>query len=209
MSTYLFDLDGTLIDSMPTYGAVMLRFLDERGIKYEDDIIKVITPLGYRGTAEYYKTLGVELSVEDIVEQLKADIQKEYENNIPAKPNVISVLRELKARGDTLNILTASPHEMLDSCLMRLGVFHLFDNVWSCDDFGLKKSDVEIYEQAAEKMGVGVESVTFLDDNLFSLKTARQAGMRVFGVYDASSEEYKEEIRAIAERYILDFSALL
>ena len=126
MNTYLFDLDGTLIDSMPTYMSVMLNFLDKRNIKYENDIIKIITPLGYKGTAEYYKTLGVNLSVDDIVKQLKSDIKKEYKYNIPAKKNVINVLNHLKARGDRLNVLTASPHEMLDPCLKRLGLFHLF-----------------------------------------------------------------------------------
>ena len=53
IKAYLFDFDGTLVDSMPTYVSVMLRILDENGVKYEDDIIKTITPLGYKGTAEY------------------------------------------------------------------------------------------------------------------------------------------------------------
>ena len=59
---YLFDFDGTLVDSMPTFIAVMLRILDENNIKYEDDIIKIITPLGYAGTAGYFRKLGVTLS---------------------------------------------------------------------------------------------------------------------------------------------------
>ena len=209
VSTYLFDLDGTLIDSMPTYMAVMLHFLDEHNIKYENDIIKAITPLGYKGTAEYYKNLGVKLSVDDIVKQLKSEIQKEYEYNIPAKKNVISVLNYLKARGDRLNVLTASPHEMLDPCLKRLGVFNLFDNVWSCDDFSLKKSDEQIYVQSANRIGINIESIIFLDDNLLALKTAKRAGMRIFGVYDQSSEEYADEIKQMSEKYVVDFISIL
>ena len=61
---YLFDFDGTLVDSMPTYVSVMLRILDEYSIPYGEDIVRIITPLGYRGTAEYYRTLGVTASVE-------------------------------------------------------------------------------------------------------------------------------------------------
>ena len=57
-NTYLFDFDGTLVDSMPSYVSVMLRILDENGIEYEDDIVKIITPLGYAGTAEYFKKMG-------------------------------------------------------------------------------------------------------------------------------------------------------
>ena len=56
--TYLFDFDGTLVDSMPTYISAMLRILDENGITYGDDIIKIITPLGVNGTAEYYLQLA-------------------------------------------------------------------------------------------------------------------------------------------------------
>ena len=63
-NAYLFDFDGTLVDSMPTYVSVMLRILDENNIKYEDDIVKVITPLGYGGTAKYYKNLGVSMTEE-------------------------------------------------------------------------------------------------------------------------------------------------
>lgn len=58
MQTYLFDFDGTLVDSMPTYISAMLRILDENGITYGDDIIKIITPLGVNGTAEYYLQLA-------------------------------------------------------------------------------------------------------------------------------------------------------
>ena len=125
MKTYLFDFDGTLVDSMPTYVGVMKRILDENGISYGDDIVKIITPLGYRGTAEYYKTLGIAMSVEEMVETMHRYATVEYELNIPAKSNVVSVCRELKARGNSLNVLTASPHTALDPCLKRLGLKYL------------------------------------------------------------------------------------
>ena len=88
-------------------------------------------------------------------------------------------LQQLKARGDCLNVLTASPHMTLDPCLKRLELFELFDNVWSCDDFSTTKADVNIYKMAAEKIGVPVEEVLFLDDNFNADKTAVEAGMKV------------------------------
>ena len=63
MKTYLFDFDGTLVDSMPTYVSSMLRILDENHIPYEKDIVKVITPLGMAGTAEYYIHMGLDVSL--------------------------------------------------------------------------------------------------------------------------------------------------
>ena len=69
MKTYLFDFDGTLVDSMPTYVGMMKRILDENNISYGDDLVKIITPLGYKGTAKYYKeVLGIKLSMEELGE---------------------------------------------------------------------------------------------------------------------------------------------
>lgn len=209
MSTYLFDFDGTLVDSMPTYVSAVLKILDEHRIPYGDDIVKIITPLGMHGTADYFIRLGVQKSREELVAAMRAYVIPAYQNTIPAKQNVIRVLRELKNRGARLNVLTASPHITLDACLKRLGIFDLFENVWSCDDFATTKADPAIYTQAAQRLGLGVEEVVFIDDNYNADLTAKKAGMTVYGIYDESSREYVEEIKAIADRYIYDFAELL
>lgn len=208
MKTLLFDFDGTLVDSMPTYVSAMLRILDENNVPYEKDIVKIITPLGLLGTADYYLTLGVPLSREEILGLMKKYMLEEYLHNIPAKENVPEVLKALKKRGDSLNVLTASPHVTLDACLKRLGLYELFDNVWSCDDFATTKADPEIYKMAAERLGRKVDEVLFLDDNLNADTTAKQAGMKVCGVYDPSSDEYTEQIKAVCDYYIYNFSEL-
>jgi len=207
---YLFDFDGTLVDSMPTFVSAMLRILDENGISYDSDIIKIITPLGLNGTAEYYiNQMGVEMSKEQLMGVMKDYMMDAYFYTIPAKMNVPEVLRELKARGASLNVLTASPHITLDACLKRLGLWELFDNVWSCDDFNTTKADPQIYVRAAEKMDTTVENVLFLDDNLNADQTAKAAGMQVCGVYDESSKDYVEQMKAANDYYIYDFQELL
>ena len=133
----------------------------------------------------------------------------DYRDKIEAKSNVISTLRALKEKGCSLNVLTASPHEMLDPCLKRLGIYELFDNVWSCADFNMNKSNPEIYRSAAEKIGADVSEIVFLDDNYYADKTAKTAGMKVYGVYDVSSEGYVDEMKKLCHRYITDFSELL
>ncbi len=209
MKTYLFDFDGTLVDSMPTFVSSMLRILDENNIKYEEDIIKVITPLGLEGTADYFVKIGVPLSKKEIMLLMKKYILDAYLNDIQAKDNVISVLKYLKEQNVSLNILTASPHITLDACLKRLDMFSLFDNVWSCDDFSTTKADPEIYKNAAKRLSVNVCDVLFLDDNLNANKTAKSAGMRTCGVYDDSSRDYVEDIKSVTDYYIYDFSELL
>ena len=207
--TYLFDFDGTLVDSMPAYVALMLRILDENGITYGDDIVKIITPLGYAGTAEYFKTMGLDMPEEEIIALMNKYAYDEYAYNIPAKNNVVSVLKELKEKGANLNVLTASPHRVLDPCLKRLGIFDLFTNVWSCEDFNTTKADPMIYIKAAQEIGEPIDEILFLDDNYNADCTAKETGIKVCGVYDKSSDEYVDEIKAIADHYIYDFSELL
>ena len=209
IKTYLFDFDGTLVDSMPSYAASTIKILEDNKVSYGDDIIKIITPLGMKGTAEYFQTLGVKWSVEEIVEAMKKHMLEDYFYTIPAKPTVIETLKVLKAEGASLNVLTASPHITPDACLKRLGIFDIFDNVWSCDDFGTTKADPEIYKMAAERMGVKVEEVLFLDDNLGADQTAKKAGMMVCGVYDESSDDYTEQIKSATDFYVYKFSELL
>lgn len=209
MGVWLFDFDGTLVDSMPAFASMMLRILDEYEMTYEKNIVKIITPLGYRDTAKYFVNMGVQATQEELLRRMHQYAEAEYTLRIPAKNHVPEVLRQLKARGDDLNVLTASPHAMLDPCLKRLGLYELFTNVWSCEDFGTNKANPEIYRMAAQKIGRPVEEIWFLDDNLNADRTAKSAGMKVCGVYDEASAEYEQEIRAAADRYIYDFAELL
>ena len=208
MQTYLFDFDGTLVDSMPTYAAMMLGILEENDVPHEKDIIKITTPLGYIKTAELFHDMGLDQPADQILATMNERAVKAYTYDVPAKAYVINAIRRLKARGDDLNVLTASPHAMLDPCLKRLGMYDLFTHVWSCDDFGLTKADPKIYHMAAARIGRPVEEIWFLDDNLGADTTAKAAGKRVCGVYDASSAEYMQEMKRVCDAYIEDFSEI-
>ena len=131
-----------------------------------------------------------------------------YRDAIQAKPGVREALEALRAGGHSLSVLTASPHRMLDPCLERLGLRALFDNVWSCDDFGLTKAQVEIYAQAAARLGRPVSECVFLDDNLGALRAAKQAGMRVIGVQDDSSRPDEAAIRALVSQFVTDLRSV-
>ncbi len=209
MKTYLFDFDGTLVDSMPTYTENILHMFDIAGMEAPDDIIKTATPLGLIGVTKYFtEELGMPIPADEMLAEFHRFAIAAYENTIPAKANVIEVIKQLKARGDDLNVLTASPHSMLDPCLKRLGIYDLFTNVWSCEDFNTTKSDPNIYRMAAERMGRKVDEVLFLDDNYNADLVAHSAGMKVCGVYDDTSAEYTEEIKSVSDFYISDFSEL-
>lgn len=209
MNTYIFDFDGTLVDSMPNYCKVMTGLLDKYNIPYDDTLIKYITPLGFTRTIAYFKELGLPLSIEEIASSAMQNLLYEYTNTIPAKPHVLEVMNTLKSRGASLNILTAGVHPALDPCSKRLGLWDLCDNVWSCDDFGMSKTEPEIYKKAAKRLGVAPEKVIFMDDNCNADRAAKTAGMYVIGIYDESSADYVDEMKKICDRYIYDFSELL
>lgn len=203
---YLFDFDGTLVDSMPYWSQKMINILIENKVDYPKDIIKIITPLGDIGSAKYFKEiLKVNVSIEDMLKDMDEYALPKYRNVISLKDGVKEYLEMLKDNNCSLNILTASPHKMLDPCLKRNGIFDLFDNIWSCDDFKTTKSDPQIYIDAAKKIGVKENELVFFDDNIGAIKTAAQAGLYTVGVYDDSGKDFSDNLKEIADLYIESF----
>ncbi len=209
MKKLIFDFDGTLVDSMEQWAGKMLNILNVYGIDPPSDIIKTITPLGDKGTAEYFiKTFGIQSDAQALIAMMDAYALPEYTDHILAKKTVPETLRKLKDMGYSLNVLTASPHKMLDVCLKRVGLYELFDHVWSCDDFGTTKGDVNIYHMTASCLQDTVENCIFLDDNINALTVAKRAGMTVIGVYDDSAKEAQADIVRSADAYIQEMEEL-
>ncbi len=206
---FIFDFDGTLVDSMPTFVSAVLTILDNYGVKYPPDIIKTVTPLGVIDTAKYcISTFNMPISTEEFILHIMRLATDAYLYTIPFKDTVLSTLFELKGLGVSLNVLTASPHETLDPCLKRLSSYDLFDNVWSCHDFDTNKSNPEIYKMAAKALGTSTEDIVFFDDNIDACRTAKNAGCRVIGVYDSSSEEFASDMKRELDGYIFSFSEI-
>lgn len=206
---YLFDFDGTLVDSMPCWSQKMINILEKNNVAYPDDIIKIITPLGDWGTAKYFRdVLNVNLEIEEMVAQMDEYALPKYCDSIVLKAGVKDYLTMLKRNKCSLNVLTASPHRMLDPCLKRNEIFDLFDNVWSCDDFGTTKSDIKIYREVVGRIGVKEDETVFFDDNIGAVKTAAQAGLYTVGVYDESGNDFAVQLRELSDMYIETFVGL-
>ena len=207
---FLFDFDGTLIDSMDTFSRCVITILDNFGVNYPSDIIKTCTPKGAKDSPKYcVETFNMPISEEEFHSLMLKIAVPDYENSIPAKEGVIETMRTLRARGYSLNILTGSPHETLDPAFNRLGFFELFDNAWSVDDFPVNKSNPEIYLRCAELLGAKPENIVFLDDNIDANRAAKKAGLRVIGVYDISSDAYAEQMKAELDGYVYKMPELL
>lgn len=207
---YIFDFDGTLVDSMPYWSEKMFNILRTADIPIPKGLLKIITALGDKGTAKYFKEmLNVPYSEAEMFAMMDGYALPAYRDVIPLKAGVREYLEKCKKEGISMNVLTASPHKMLDPCLKRCQVFNLFDNVFSCDDFGLTKSTPEIYLKTCERIGANVTNTVFFDDNIVACKTAKEAGLKVVGVYDKTGEDFCEELKKITDGYVLSFADAL
>ena len=205
----VFDLDGTLVDSMSYFAAGLLKILDEAGIPYDDGIVETITPLGYVASAELFRSMGVEATVEEMVAQMKENLVYEYSNNIKLKPYVGDFLRQLKAQGARLFVLTASPHVVTDICLKNNGVYDLFEQIWSVDDFGMTKSELELFDAVAQKIGCKPQDINYFEDNLTAVTNAALSQYKVYGVLDKQQPEDIEQIKELSDIFVHSYKDLL
>ena len=206
---YIFDLDGTLITSGELIAKGVYNFFDSRGVAYPPDVVKIIMPMGYPGFARYAISLGVKGEVDELARGICEDFRYYYENEIKLKTFAKEYIEKLVKSGVHCHVLTGSPHDLVDPCLKNNGVWELFDNVWSVDDFGLMKSNPELYRTVADKLGTSLSDIVFFDDNYNVIKTCREIGLENVAVYDSTTAEYKDEIKAIADKYIDSFEELI
>ena len=210
IKAYLFDFDGTLVDSMPVWRDKMFRLLHLQKITPPEGLLRQITPLGDLGTIRYYREhFALNMTDEEMFDEMDAYALPRYRDEIPAKSGVEEYLQELQRQKAGIYLLTASPRKMFLPCLERLGLLRFFTSTWSCEDFHTVKSNPEIYRMAAEKMGVSIHEIAFFDDNKVALETAKKAGTYTVGVYDETSEADESEIRRMADEYIHSFRELL
>lgn len=208
---YVFDLDGTLVNSMPYFKRAMLSIAEDEGLEYDEDLIKILTPLGYVGGAKYYiDTYGVNATVEELCERVRVRLVDAYTNDIKLKDGVREYLTSLSESGARLFVLTASPHSVTDVCLKNNGVFDLFEKVWSVEDFALTKSDTRIFFEVAKTIDCDTADVHYFDDSLIAIENAKGAGYITYGVYDSQSDEELIRMRdELADVTVMSFTELL
>ena len=205
---YLFDFDGVLVDSMEFWAGIHMQTLRDAGIPIPHNFVETITPLGNYHGAKYTLSLGVNIPLEQYLDDIYKKLLAAYTTHIQLKECVKEVLVQLKQENISLNVLTASPHLYVDPCLQRNGIYDLFDNVWTIDDFSLTKAQPEIYLKAAERLGVETGQCTMFDDNLTAIATAKKAGTRTVAVYDKTSKASENALKETADRYIYNFREL-
>lgn len=207
---YVFDLDGTLVDSMLGFAKGILSVPDEEGVPYTEELISILTPLGYRGCAEYYvNNMGINDTVDNIVLRIQNKLVKEYSENIYTKSYVKEYLKKLHSENARLFVLTASPHIVTDVCLKHNGIYDLFEDVWSVDDYGLNKSGTELFFKVSERIGCSPSDINYFDDHPTAILNAGKAGYHMYGVRDRQSADVIELLKNISDVFVSDYLELL
>ena len=206
----IFDLDGTLLDSMGVWKQIDIQFLAKRGLKVPDDYIQAITPMGFHEAAEYtIRRFGLEENSADIMDEWNKMSIDAYSNDIPLKPYGKEYLLFLKKRGVSLAVATASSESLYVPALKNNGIYDLFDAFTTVNEVKRGKGFPDIYWKSVEKLGLAPGDCAVFEDIYAGLKGAKNGGFFAVGVQDAYSDYEKDKIIEISDRYIHDFGELL
>lgn len=205
----IFDLDGTVLDSMGLWRKVDELFFTSRNMPIPEGYIQAISPLGTVGAAHYTKnTYGIKESVEEIIEEWQTTAKKEYSEHVSLKPFAKEYILSLKEKGLTLAIATASDPDMFSECLVKNGIRDVFNFIITVNEVGKGKGFPDIYEKACERMGIKPSECMVFEDILTGLASAKKAGLYCVGVYDKSSEKDINEIKKVSDKFIFSFEEM-
>ena len=199
----IFDLDGTLLDSMWIWADIDKRFLSKRGIEVPPDYMAVVGAMEYRQTAEYtIARFGLKEKPEDLMQEWSDMAVSAYATELKLKPKAKEIIAVLKARGIKLAVATSATPEMCLPALKSNGVERFFDAVVTTQEIGKGKAHPDVYIAAAKRLGVAPSACAVYEDALRAIKTAKNAGFYTIGVYDKFSRADEREIKAIADDFI-------
>ena len=206
----VFDLDDTLVDSWSRFDGAMLPVLDEEGISYnKEEMIAKMHPQGVPPTAALFCEMGVPGTVEEVTRRLEERMYQEYAHRIHLLPGAEAYLRRLYRQGVRLFVLTASPHSITDPCLRNNGVWDLFEGVWTVEDYGMGKSNPELFVRVVADVGLPADEILYYDDNPMAVINAAASGMQVCGVLCPHTPKNAAKIPEVAEKYIASFEEIL
>lgn len=210
-NTAIFDMDGTIIDSLDVWEKIDREFLEiRRGIPIPDDYVKMIAPMSYLETALYtIERFALKDSPEELMQEWTDMSVHEYAHNIKLKPYVREYLIKLRDMGKKIVLCTSSPDYLYEPVLKNNGIYDLFDAFTTTCEAGKGKNFPDVYLLAAKKVSATLHECMVFEDVLEAAEVAKSAGMKVCGVFDPRGLGVKEEMIKLCDMYIDSFSELI
>lgn len=200
----VFDMDGTLIDSMTFWKNLASEYLSSKGVKQiQEGILEQIKPMTMSESAALFvREFGLSGNPEA---EMNAMMDAHYQNDIPLKPGVREYLQTLRRRGVRMCVASATAEPLMEACLKRLGIREYFEFLLSCETVGAGKRSPLVYRESAKRLGAAPAEVAVYEDALYAVQTAKAAGYYVVGVYDDSTAKNWQTIEGIADETILNW----
>jgi HAD superfamily hydrolase (TIGR01509 family) len=202
----IFDLDGTLLDSMPLWNNFGQYYLQTRGIVSPAGLGETLKAMSLLQAARYFREhFGFVDTETEILIQFNDLLAMHYRDRIVLKPQVYSFLKRLKEAGVKLCIATATDRNLAQAALQRLGIIGCFEFILTCADVCCGKDEPLIFLRSLDMLGTKKEETIVFEDALYAIKTAKEAGFLVAGVFDESAKADADEIKILTNYYINSF----
>lgn len=206
----IFDLDGTLVDSMWLWRDIDIEYLGSRNIAFTKDLQESIEGMTFWETAVYIKnTYNIPDTLEEMTQEWIYMAREHYEKNVPLKPGVSGFLKHLKNTGVKMGIATSNSRELCEIVLKSLGIKDYFDHVTTGNDVTEGKPSPHIYLNTAAKIKISPEDCLVFEDVPMGIMAGKRAGMKVCAVEDEFSKHLKDAKMDMADFYINDFTEIL
>lgn len=200
----IFDLDGTLVNSMRVWENADYVLAKRYGFVPDEEYWSKVTSLSFlEGAAYITDRFNLNKTAAEIAGELYDVALNDYKYNIELKPGAAKLLKMLNTDGLKVAIATSNVEEMTHAVLKRNGVFDYINAFVYCDQVGKNKAFPDVYEAAAEALGLKASECYVFEDVPYALEGAKKAGAEVIGVFDEYSAAKEEEMRSKADRYIM------
>ena len=206
----IFDLDGTLVDSMWVWSQIDVDYLKMKGYSMPENLRNEISHLSFSQTAVYFKEkFNLDDSIETILEDWHNMAFNHYSNNVKLKLGVKDFLNNLKSFKIKIALATSNSIPLLEACLKNNGIYDYFDSITTTDEVSNGKDCPDVYLLAANKLGINPKDCLVFEDILPAVQGAKAANMKVIAVKDDECLDSKEDLLKYADKYIHSFVELL
>ncbi len=202
----IFDVDGTLLDSMYIWTNTAELFLKRRGIETKADMTESFITMSLSEGATFFKeNFETTETIEEIMQDINNMVQEFYFDTVVKKPFVKEFLEKLKQKNVKMCIATATDKYLIEKALERNGILEYFSEIYTCTIVGEGKTKPKIYDVALEHLGTEKENTFVFEDAHYAIKTCKNAGYNVVAISDICEEKKKEEIIELADIYVNDY----